>query len=147
MTQTDNIRGLIERIERASEGSRELDVAIGLAVGGFFLAEPRCPGDEPMIGYVDKDGSRVEPGNGAQDSLVPIYTAGIDAAMTLVPKGWGFSLAEMMGLPLERRWRCHLRDHNEPYNPATWAWVDKDCRTAPLAICAAALKAMETPNG
>jgi hypothetical protein len=65
----------------------------------------------------------------------------VDAARLLVPVGWSFSLGEMMGLPLEYRWRCHLRDHREPYNPATGAWVDRDCRTPALAVCAAAMAA------
>lgn len=80
------------------------------------------------------------------DAHYPPYTASLDAAMTLVPDGWSFSLGEMMGLPLERRWRCHLRDHNEPYNPSTCKWVDRDCQTPALAICAAALRAKETPH-
>lgn len=138
----DNIRGLIERIEASSEGSRELDVAIGLAVGGFFIAEPRWPGAEPMIGYVDSDGSRVEPGNGAQDSLVPRYTASIDAAATLVPDGWYWRAGHGVLWPgwahLNRKHPDHCdRDDEHSAHGETPA----------LALCAASLKAMETPNG
>jgi len=69
----------------------------------------------------------------------------LDAAMMLVPVGWSFSLGEMMGLPLDSRWRCHLRDHREPYNPATCAWSDCDKSHPAIAIATAALKAKEQP--
>jgi hypothetical protein len=69
------------------------------------------------------------------------------AARMLVPEGWSFSLGEMMGLPANRRWRCHLRDHNEPFNPATCKWVDADLATPALAIVSAALKAREASRG
>lgn len=74
---------LAGRVEKLTGPCRETDAAIGLATGRFFLGEPRYPGAARMYGYVDENGSRVEPGNGSHDSLIPRYTASIDAAMTL----------------------------------------------------------------
>lgn len=130
------LRDLAERVEAASDPCRELDVRVNLAVSDQIWSESDIADlltwrDEPT-GY-----GRYRPA----DEYVPEHTRSLDAAMTLVPEGWAFSLGEMMGLPLEQRWRCHLRDHNEPYNPSTCRWLDRDCRTPALAVCAAALRA------
>ena len=127
MTQADDLQRLVERIEGATAPDREIDYRL------FEFVRT----DAEHCSYIE-------------GKPYPAYTSSVDDALRLVPRGWAFSLAEMMGLPLERRWRCHLRDHNEPYNPATCAWVDKDCPTAPLAICAASLRArinQEKSNG
>lgn len=127
----DNLLRLVERVEAATGPDRELDCDIAR--------------------YRRVTVMKHDPETGENfETTHWHYTASLDAAMTLVPKGWAFSLGEMMGLPIERRWRCHLRDHNEPYNPATCAWVDKDLSTPALAICAAALRAriiQESSNG
>lgn len=84
---------LAEKVEGLEGADREVDAEIGLLAGGFFLAEPRYPGAVRMYGYVDSDGCRVEPGNGGQFSLVPCYTASLDAAMMLAPEGWDLSIS------------------------------------------------------
>lgn len=86
---------LASRVEAGEGPDRELDAAIGVAVAGYFLGEPRYPGAERRYGYVDKEGCRVEPGNGAADRLIPPYTASLDAAMTLVPEGWAIDKISM----------------------------------------------------
>ena len=58
---------LIARLEAATGPDRELDAAIALTVG------------------LDIGRGRAH----SQDSRVSAYTASIDAALTLVPKGWG----------------------------------------------------------
>lgn len=151
MTNDDAIRDLIERVEKAEGPDRELDAEIAIAIKWPPMGRMirHWVNEEPLVlvsegldphhylaGHVCM---KRLPDNGTW--ATPACTGSIDAAMTLVPGGWAFSLGEMMGLPLERRWRCHLRNHNEPYNPATCAWVDKDCATPALAICAASLRA------
>jgi hypothetical protein len=126
-----DLLALAERCEAAMGPDRELDVAIGLT-GKFYIAEPRYPGAEPMIGYIDEDGSRVEPGNGSQDRLVPRYTASLDAAMTLVPKRHNFSLDRIGG-------ECGAVVNYTPFTKS--ASVSNRCATPALALTAACLKA------
>jgi hypothetical protein len=82
-SRNEGLTSLAVRVEAASGLDRELDALIGCAVAGFYLADPRYPGATQMYGYVDAEGGRVEPGNGAPDRLIPAYTASLDAAMTL----------------------------------------------------------------
>jgi len=123
---------LAARAEAATGADRELDVAIGL-LGRFYVAEPRWPGAEPMIGYVDDDGARVEPGNGAQDSLVPRYTASLDAALSLVPEGWGFGVRTTDDRQHTARASCWTEGNRGEYCYAA--------ATPALALCCAALRA------
>lgn len=125
MTKAEQLRAIAYRCEAASGPDRELDHAIYEALGN------------PVVRCASASTHGTDLVNWA-----PFYTASLDAAVTLVPSGWAFSLGSLMGLPLERRWRCHLRDHNEPYNPATCSWIDSDLTTPALAICAAALRAL-----
>lgn len=74
---------LFERVMAATGPDREIDCAIALALDGFFLAEPRYPGAPIMYGYVDADGSRVEPGQ-SPTQLVRTYTDSVDAALALI---------------------------------------------------------------
>jgi hypothetical protein len=134
----DILLALAERCETATGPDRELDVAIGLT-GKFYVAEPRYPSAEPMIGYVDEDGVRVEPGNGEQDRLVPCYTASIEAALTLIP-----SPAEYPG---SKTFLIDCATQTSVYSqPVAYVWNDKGKHmgkghTPALALCAAALRA------
>lgn len=76
-------------IERVAVGGpdREIDAMIGVAIGRFFEIPPKWDGGPVGYGYIDSDGAEVRPGNGGKQ-LVPFYTSSIDAAMTLVPRGW-----------------------------------------------------------
>ncbi|KQX19377.1 hypothetical protein ASD39_15810 [Sphingomonas sp. Root50] len=82
------------------------------------------------------------PGGRAVDTFAgefPEFTGSLDIAMSLVPKGWSYSLGSMMGLPLAERWRCHLRDHNDP-NDSTRRWLDVDAAMPATSTTAACLK-------
>jgi hypothetical protein len=70
---TQELDRLIERVERATEGSRELDMLIENALG---LAQFER---DPHVGYGDADYNRVDP--------KPLTTS-LEAAMTLAPDGW-----------------------------------------------------------
>lgn len=68
---------LINQIEAASGPSRELDCAIGVAVGWFETAPNK--GWPDQLDYIDIRGEfRSYPGHGF-DQLVPRFTASIDA--------------------------------------------------------------------
>ncbi len=114
---TDEMRGLIERIEGASEPCRVLDGDIACAIG---LLHPRD--------FVTPTSS-VPP--------APEYTGSIDAAVTLVPKGWVWTLVEhcdgaVAGLIDDR---VHPVRHDS---------IEVEAATPALALCAAALKALST---
>jgi hypothetical protein len=140
---------LAVRCECAEGPDRALDVAIGLA-GKFYVAEPRYLGAEPMIGYVDDDGSRVEPGNGAQDGLVPPYTASLDAAMTLVPTDGSMNFVEFSWSwePQEPEvWpAASVRWYPPHKSGPDWHAFVVSARTPALTLCAAALRARAAPN-
>jgi len=118
---------LASRVAAREGPDRELDALIGVAVAGYFLGEPRYPSAERRYGYVDKEGCRVEPGNGAADRLIPLYTASLDAAMTLVPEEYGFQVDGY-----KREWWASL-SAEDGFNASA--------RTPALALTAAALRA------
>lgn len=72
---------LIKRLEEATEGSRELDVEVAKSIKFF-------------------DGTRAS--YTLNVNLIPHYTTSIDAALTLVPEGWG-GLSMMEGTPSATR--------------------------------------------
>lgn len=79
MSKDDSLRDLIERVERATEGSRELDAIIGRAVGRV-----------PMhAGFAAADDVAWDKGLGYS---VPRYTASLDAARKLIPAGAPWSV-------------------------------------------------------
>ena len=134
--------------EATTAPSRKIDIAIGLAVGGFYVAEPRYPGAQPMYGYVDGDGNHVEPGNGSPDRLIPYYTGSLDAAYRLAPNGWFLRVEPRFYSDDQQvRWRSYA------IKPDWTRWSPHDdwfevigedeailAATPALAICAAALR-------
>ena len=120
---TQDMGGLIERLEAASGPDRELDEAIADAL---FPAEP-------FVQLAD-----APPGTGfrawRQDGHVQSalrYTASIDAALTLVPEGWAKNVIDCdNGDALVELWTDTL---SSAARAKTW----------PIALCLAALKARE----
>ena len=113
MTNTTHLRELIEQLESAESGSRELDAAIQRAMG------PDFPLHFSGVGVCNA------------------FTTSLDAALTLVPEGWSWSLGEMRGIGKFRGW---LNDHNTPDGLAV-RHIDADATTPALALCIAALRA------
>ena len=124
---------LIEQLERATEGSRELDVAITRACypaliqqhASYYLADIR----------VD-----IQP-----------YTTSLDAALTLVPEGWAWNVSSNNVATICRNW-------DDDSAPVFWsqrptrrhvAWSEHKgtVATPALALCIAALKAQEKGPG
>lgn len=87
---------LAERCERAEGPDRELDCLIGVAIGRFFTQPNKGWPDRPDYCEHRRDDTTCFPGNGF-DQLVPRYTASLDAAMTLVPEGYRFSVDNAFG--------------------------------------------------
>lgn len=131
------LNALALRCEEATGPDRELDDAIARTVG-ICLHEDRevtvLPADDEdeddFPGFAhrcrkcgDRRGMKLLPKS---------YTASLDAAMTLIPEGWEWSL-DNCGSETFGPWNVEMGD------PARFHPVEG--RTAALALCAAALRA------
>ena len=114
------MKALIEKLEAAAEGSRELDGDIADAIG---YTKPRDVG----FGFV----------GGPTRAAAPHYTTSIDAALTLVPAGWRVDIFAWDSMEAE----CYLRDRDGQHPACKWAECKWNLRIPALALCIAALKA------
>lgn len=129
--------GLLElaaRVEAAEGPDRVLDAEVAEAIG-YRRVFPRGPCRDPdRRRWVDDRGMGIGWLDGS-DHFPPRYTASLDAAMTLVPEGWEWSLeaeeTEMVW-PVLSPWthRCQMGH-----------LIDREAATPALALCAAALRA------
>lgn len=144
---------LIERLEKATEGSRELDAAITVALdirpkwlrgdsGELWVRKTGTPG-MPEIAWLSSVIKTKGAGNptawhsfeymkGA--NVYPNYTTSLDAAMTLVPDDWrvehiGESLPPVVAWGVE----LHYRDDD--------CAIQRVANTPALALCSASLRA------
>lgn len=138
---------LIEALESASEGSRELDALVWTQV--CTLPDFGYPRDALADGYEPKfepeqNGSVNCYAYCAPDSYnriarrsAPHYTTSLDAAIALMPAGHDIKITQASG-PHRTDWyaRCQKRDE---YGSAPCH--RSNASTEPLARCAAALRA------
>lgn len=113
---------LIARLEKATEGSRELDsqIAQNLWTQQFGKCRPK-------------------------DLRIPTYTTSIDAAMTLVPEGVEGEVRWWKGADGNTYARaCIDADLTSDVLPL---YESATVRSPALALCIAALKARESSNG
>lgn len=131
---TERLEELLERVEKATGPSLQLDCEIQVALD---IRPDWAVGDTRPL--VIRDG-HVEVGEYGPGLITPSYTASIDAALGLVERclpGKGWQVSELDAgnfVAFVRR---------EPYTP-------KPLATAPLAILAALLRALiarENDNG
>ena len=124
---------LIAKLEQSPEGSRELDVAIWHLVETGWQRDESDPGwsfrpvRDPNIGRTT-----------VRDSVVaPSYTTSLDAALQLVPEGWGW-LVEVW--QREESWAqvvCRPKGSTKP----SGIFEGAEAKSPALALCIAALKA------
>ena len=133
---------LIEKLERADGPSRELDAALKANFyGGVPMLSPfngnwcvyRDGASDPRKDRVMERPRHVPHEVWANDR----YTASIDAAMTLVPEGWSYTVAW-----LHRNGRATVAMFHAKLNEQR-----AESHTPALALCIAALKAKEADNG
>ena len=121
------MKDLIARLEAATEGNRELgeDIYVELS---FRRLIPQTPG-YPLG---DRRGCQFD------------YTTSIDAALTLVPEGWGF----MLRYHITRRGMRATASALAPFMAERGDVFDQSAATPALAHCIAALKAraLDTPS-
>jgi len=113
---------LIARLETATEGSRELDAEIVRAV-------------DPDAFFAD-DGSFESAVYDCINRYPPHYTTSLDAALTLVPEGWGWSVDYANACMLSTLGG----DGHVDYLHTTYA---REAATPALALVIAALKARQ----
>lgn len=122
------MKELIERLEKATEGSRELDCEIA------FLDGWRCKTID-TIGLCWKKGDW----SWTQEDYEhpPCYTTSLDAALSLVPRGhmWALVCTKVVGIEAPHIAVVRPGDTDEDSRPTYKA------PTPALALCIAALKA------
>lgn len=105
--KASELLALAERCEKASGPDRELDALIRRVVFADFvlcgdsgsacaacmmgLDATQFPECGAPLGMVDERASH--PSRWQDDDRLPAYTASLDAAMTLVPEGWDWSVS------------------------------------------------------
>lgn len=115
---------LIEKLEAATEGSRELDADIAQHVDWPRIrGAKRLPDRPDSSGYFEISADTWQ--------AVPRYTTSLDAALTLVPEGWGCDL----GI-----WPSGNGARLTPGVNIFHA-IYREAQTPALALCIAALKA------
>lgn len=151
------MKELIKRLEEASEGSRELDAEIAVAVGHRV---PSVPDGAEDLAYAKLPTihDKCEPGtywivqrSGMFLSTAPRFTTSLDAALTLIPERWaveavswwpGGGSGEVSLLP------CHQDKDGIWWHTATdGPRIETEAKTPALALCIAALRAQEASNG
>lgn len=141
-----SVSELIERLEKAEVGSRELDAAIAIAAGT----------DHGPREYVHVESRSYE----IHDEIARHYTTSLDAALTLVPEGWCFEVGNGFNCDVEAGC-CSARVSDKAHGPGRqhfhesapdWTVDDLENMEAPhrciktpaLALCIAALKARQS---
>lgn len=130
----DVVRGLIEKLEGAAEGSREMDCALGVLVDDFVIDGERY--GEPAYCHTIND-TYMRPGQSG-DMMVPPYSTSIDAALALIERrlpGWGFVL------------ETDAPEFAVRIGPPEGPWPAEEihAKTPALALCIALLQAL-TPQ-
>jgi hypothetical protein len=127
MSDLTTLLALAERCEQAAGPDRELDAEIALAIG--YTREKK--GRQRIAWWRNPKGQQL--GYDGWHNFPPSFTASLDAAVTLVPEGWGYELRQ--GNSGARRALCRMWDGRGIWTRGTVA------ATPALALCAAALLA------
>ena len=144
---------LIARLERATEGSRELDAEIAVAVRSLDTegdkSLPKWAGKNYPIWRARPDG-RVEcvhtDGTGSLNWSPLHYTTSIDATLSLVPEGWSPSMLSWghsrLNDPNDMVHASIVREGAERGGKLIEDYMAcRGAATPALALCIAALKA------
>lgn len=134
---------LIARLEATSGAGRELDCLIWADTLGIEIEwQGNCmvAGIEGVIGWIDPGvyqrnftTNRSTTGPAA----IPAYTSSIDAAMTLIPEGYGVMMDDLGKVPVA----LLVKRHVDPLAAHFDAGGFSKGATLPLALCIASLRA------
>lgn len=130
------IQDLITAVEGAEAGSRELDSRVYAAVEGLAVKRMVMGGPRWAPGLV---GMRTDKGDIGFHSI-PLLTTSLDAAVALIKRklpGWQWSAGN--DWPDGRSWARVFSDRQD-------LDATNQCgNSAPLALCAALLRALQSP--
>lgn len=144
---------LAAEVERAEGPSRRIDERIATALGThrYWISKHRhfvfegpdggsrdgdsYPAFDPDTGK-KIDLEKIVPTGWADEMDVPEYTSSLDAAASLVPEGWFFSLHTFPDALMGKNISCHVAVWRNETDRAT-----SDGATSALALVAAALRA------
>lgn len=143
MTPTD----LIERLEKATGRSRELDARIAATAGlpmtfcdfdtGCYHGDCNSPGCGEPLGLSDERKSY--PRDWRDDERLPHYTSSIDAALSLVPEDW--FLDRLGDIAFGEPGAIGIREYiAELHNGADG--IEARGSTRAIALCIASLKSI-----
>lgn len=141
---------LIERLEKATGPSRELDGLIGRSLETMptatFETKAPFPSLEGMYWVLGRKDSESGPHEERWSKNPPRYTASIDVALTLVPEGWRWQTSNRAPKPQAGRAFIH---NDQPIstglgglcpNPK-YEGHETTAATPAIALCIAALRA------
>lgn len=142
------MQDLIDKLESATEGSRELDAHLSAALlgNGAYAAVSEFNGAWCVYRGEDRSGrARVVSSNRGDVPDVRLhYTTSLDAALTLVPEGDGWLISDKPFAEIFRPLRV-LAGRPTALADRVGVFGDKEIRksTPALALCIAALRARE----
>ena len=121
---------LIDRLEAAEGGSRELDAEIFRAIGGTVKDVTEAGGHKHKR-WIDADGVRWQ-------SDATLFSLSLDAALQLVPAGCAWRVSQRLD---NRKPDAVIqrRDGKGGFD----VWEETEAATPALALCAACLRAWE----
>ena len=135
-----DLQDLMAKLEGASEGSRELDFAIAKEIGWKFHGEKEFK----EWGLFWRDSTTEE------WKQLPWWTTSLDAALTLVPKGWVTMHAGQNPVSGTWYWGLHKQAEAGINDGCCQQTESQDLFTsaqqtnsAPIALCIAALKVLQ----
>ena len=130
-----NNKDLIARLEAAEKGARRLDYAIAWKLGKIVPAPHEI---ERINGPSYNETVSLVGGGVSAGYMPPHYTTSLDAALTLVPEDAEWEAGSAKLLPAGY-WASVVNKTTE--------YPVKLCSTPALAVCIAALKALEAEHG
>lgn len=131
------IAEIIEKLEKAEGPDRDLDGAIAINLEGYFVD------DDGWYAYTDEVLNTVHSGNG-KFLLVKKYTSSIDAAVQLCERV--LPAANCWGVDKdERGFEAHVQLNG--VKSGHWAKFAEHRSSAPIALCIAILRALQTKEG
>ncbi|WP_394659943.1 hypothetical protein [uncultured Novosphingobium sp.] len=137
----NKLLALADRVEKLTGPDRSIDGMIAEATGEYPCWAPMQNVRQPELFTDGKPGTR------AREWLAPKFTASLDAAMTLVPEGWGWTVGDKSPDP-SLAW-CEI-DHLPWHEGYGWAVERKlivQAATPALALICAALRARAHGGG
>jgi hypothetical protein len=138
MSRREELLALAAKVEAAQGTDRALDMEIDVLL---------CRGNTHVIEYVDGTAQRVPYVDFAYSPRCecPRYTASLDAAVSLVPAGWRWSLDQTQRAPFQECGRADLYAPGDGEKPRDVCNVY--AATPALALTAAALRALAEEAG